>query len=365
MIASLEPRPEARRVPAAVHGSLDLAELARRGLQPDQVLDFSVNVNPFGPSPLVCEALAHVPVDRYPDRECAALRRALAAHLSIAPEQIVVGNGTADLLWLLALAFLRAQDHVFVVGPTFGEYSRAAALMGAKSETWTAEAGTGFAVDPALVDDALQRIRPRLAFLCNPNNPTGSYLPVEVIASWARGHPRTLFVVDEAYVAFAAGACSALTLDAGNILVLRSMTKDYALAGLRLGYVAGAEAAVAAVAAVRPPWSVNALAQAAGVAALSNPAHLAGSLAQLRRSKAELLAGLSELGLKCIPSTAHFFLVEVGDGAALRNALLERGILVRDCASFGLAAYVRIATRRPDENARLLAALREVTTCRG
>jgi histidinol-phosphate aminotransferase len=361
---SLEPRLEARRVSAGVHGSLDLAELARRGLSPEEVLDFSVNSNPYGPSPAVSAALARVPLDRYPDRECLALRQALSGQLNVSPDQIVAGNGTADLLWLLALAFLQARDSVLVVGPTFGEYSRAAALVGATCENWTAEASTGFAVDAATVEAALHRTRPRLAFVCNPNNPTGRLVPLEVIASWARAHPRTLFVVDEAYGSFAAGACSALILNAANVLVLSSMTKDHALAGLRLGYLAGPEALVAAVAAVRAPWSVNALAQAAGVAALSDPAHLAESLAKLRRAKTELLAGLCTVGLRCVPSTTHFFLVQVGDGAALCNALLDKGILVRDCASFGLPAYVRIATRRPEENARLLAALREVLTCR-
>ncbi len=362
-MGGLEAGLQARRVSVAVHGSLDLAELARRGLHPDQVVDFSVNANPFGPSPAVGAALAQVPVDRYPDRECGALRRALAVHLHVAPEQIVAGNGTADLLWLLALAFLRAGDAVFIVGPTFGEYGRAAALMGATSETWMAQASAGFAVDPALVDAALQRARPRLAFLCNPNNPTGQAVSLKVVASWASAHSRTLFVVDEAYLAFAAGARSALTLNAANVLVLRSMTKDHALAGLRLGYLAGPEALVAAVAAVRAPWSVNALAQAAGVAALSDPAHLAESLANLRQAKSQLLAGLGELGLNCVPSATHFFLVKVGDGTALRDTLLRKGILVRDCASFGLPEYVRIATRRPEENARLLAALREVPAC--
>ena len=285
----------------------------------------------------------------------------------------MAGNGAADLLWLLALAFLKAGDPVLIVGPTFGEYARAAALMGAKVETWIAQVSAGFAVDPVLVDAALRRTRPRLAFLCNPNNPTGYLAPIEVIDAWAKAHPGTLFVVDEAYLSFAAGARSALTLNAANVLVLRSMTKDHSLAGLRLGYLAGPEALVAAVAAVRAPWSVNALAQAAGVAALADPAHLAESLASLRQAKLQLLAGLGALGLDCVPSTTHFFLVEVGDGAALRDALLRKGILVRDCASFGLPEYVRIATRRPEENARLLAALwevrerpgpREVPTCR-
>jgi len=146
-----------------------------------------------------------------------------------------------------------------------------------------------------------------------------------------------------------------------NVLVLRSMTKDYALAGLRLGYAVGAEKWIAALAHVRPPWSVNALAQAAGIAALRDEQHLRRSLELLTAAKAELTAALAELGMKVLPSAAPFFLVRVSNGAAVRRALLHKAMLVRDCASFGLPEYIRICTRRPEENARLVAALREVT----
>jgi histidinol-phosphate/aromatic aminotransferase/cobyric acid decarboxylase-like protein len=249
---------------------------------------------------------------------------------------------------------------VLVLGPTFGEYARAAALMGAQVENWTTRPEQRFAVDPDGVTQNLHRGQPRLAFLCNPNNPTGTLIPLETIAAWTRAWPQTLFVVDEAYLAFAATARSALTIGAENILVLRSMTKDYALAGLRLGYAVGHAGVIAALARVRPPWSVNGMAQAAGVAALADDGRLRWSLAELARAKEPLLAGLRGLGLTPLPSAVHFFLLPVGDGAAFRRALLRRKILVRDCASFGLPANVRIATRRPEENDRLLAAIQEV-----
>lgn len=329
-------------------------------MDPDQVLDFSANSNPYGPSPAVREALAGVPLDRYPDREALALRRALAGRLGIALDQITVGNGTAELLWLVASAFLRSGDRVLVLGPTFGEYARVAALVGARIETLTTQAEQNFVADPDEVTDALHQVRPQVVFLCNPNNPTGTVLSPDVIAAWARGHLHTLFVVDEAYLGFAPGLQSALTMGRDNILVLRSMTKDYALAGLRLGYAAGHPDVITALARMRPPWNVNALAQAAGVAALSDEAYLQRSLDKLSEAKKALVANLAEVGLSLLPSAVHYFLVHVGDGAAFRQQLLSRGVLVRDCASFGLPAYVRIATRRPEENARLLAIIHEV-----
>jgi histidinol-phosphate aminotransferase len=359
-VVGISPRPEVFASPAAHHGALDYAELECLGIAPDDVLDFSVNSNPYGPPPAARRALMSVPLDRYPDRDALALRRALAHRLGVPTSWIVVGNGAAELIWLIALAFVRPGDRVLVIGPTFGEYARAVALMGAQVETWTACPEREFVVEAEEVGWCLQRARPRLSFLCNPNNPTGIVIPPNVVAAWARAHSETLFVVDEAYLAFAAGARSALDAGLPNVLALRSMTKDYALAGLRLGYAVGQEEVIAALVGVRPPWSVNAMAQAAGLAALVDEEHLKRSLKDLARAKAALVAGLRGLGLAPLRSAVHFFTVPVGDGAAFRRALLRYRVQVRDCASFGLPAYVRIAARRPEENARLLAAVREV-----
>lgn len=342
------------------HGAPDYAELERLGLDPEGVLDFSVNSNPYGPSPAVREAVARVPLDCYPDREALALRRALAERLDVLPARIVVGNGTAELIWLVAFAFLQPMDRVLVAGPTFGEYCRAASLMGAQVQTWIARPEQEFATDPEEVEQRIRETRPRMVFVCNPNNPTGTIVPPEAMAAWAYAYPGTLFVIDEAYLAFAPGLKSALSLGADNILVLRSMTKDYALAGLRLGYAVGHGPIIAALSRVRPAWNVNALAQAAGLAALGDEAHRRQSLQALAQAREELVTGMAELGLPPLPSATHFFLVRVEDGAAFRRTLLRQGILVRDCASFGLPAYVRIATRRPEENARLLEAIRTI-----
>jgi histidinol-phosphate aminotransferase len=354
-----EPRPELLQIPDAIHGALDFAELDRLGLAPEAVLDFSVNGNPYGPSPRVREAIAQVPYDRYPDREVLALRRVLAGHLDITPEQLLVGNGSTELVWLIALAFVRVGDPVVLVGPTFGEYTRAAILMGAHLQHYTAQPEAGFRVVPEEITQLLQQWQPRLVFVCNPNNPTGTFIAPETITRWATTWPDTLFIIDEAYLSFAAPAPSVLPGRRHNMLVLGSMTKAYALAGLRLGYAVGSPDVLAALQRARPPWSVNALAQAAGIAALQDTAHLAACLERIAQAKHDLMAGLHALGLLPVPSTTHFFLVRVGHGAACRQALLGRGILVRDCASFGLPEYIRVATRRPAENARLLTALAE------
>src|SRR5262249_20006856 len=175
------------------------------GLASEAVLDFSVNGNPYGPSPCVREALAQVPYDRYPDREALALRRVLSKHLDVPAEQILVGNGSTELVWLVALAFVCAGDTVLQVGPTFGGERRAAVLMGAHLHQYTARRAESFRVVPEAVTQLLQQYQPRLVFLCNPNNPTGTFLGPDSIVHWATTFPRTLFSVDEAYLSFTAG----------------------------------------------------------------------------------------------------------------------------------------------------------------
>lgn len=345
------------RVKRAAHGALDFAELEQLGLDPNDVLDFSVNSNPYGPSPLILAALRFVPVERYPDRESIALRRALCERLDVAPDHILVGNGTAELIQLAAFAFLQKGDHALIVEPTFGEYERSVRLMDAHVHRWRAVSRNGFIPLPAEIRRRLHQRKMRLVFICNPNNPTGQVLPSEVLGEWADEFPETSFLVDEAYLTFVKRMKSALSLERKNMLVLRSMTKDYAIAGVRLGYAVGEKAMIEAMKNFRPTWNVNALAQAAGLAALQSENYLLETLAKLRREKEVLILGLKKLGYEPVSSQTNYFLLPVGDGAGFREKLLRRGILVRDCASFGLPSYVRIATRTPEENMRLIETL--------
>lgn len=367
------PRPELAKIPTAVHGGIDPAELARLGLDEEQILDFSVNTNPFGPPTAVRDALANVPLDRYPDPEALTLRQALAHLLDLPCENILAGNGASELICLVALTFLRRGTRVLILGPTYCEYARSAALMGASVKTLLARPEDGFEVHSNQFLRALRRFRPRLVFLCNPNNPTGTFLDPQEIALWARKFPGTMFVVDEAYLGFqraaglippvrhaTAGMNPAAHRSLSNLLLLRSMTKDLGLAGLRLGYAAGSADVISWLNRARPPWSVNALAQAAGIEALRQADYYRDSVQALAVAKTNLIHGMSALGFNPVPSSTPFFLLPVGDGAAFRLSLLRKGVLVRDCTSFGLPAFVRISTRRPEDNARLLSLLGEV-----
>lgn len=336
------------------HGGINPDELKRLGIDRKKLIDFSVNSNPYGPSLAVLAALQRVDVSLYPDRDCGEIRLALAQACRVAPHQVCVGNGTAELIWLIAQAFLQPGERVLILGPTFGEYARAATALGADVQQVPASAPL-FEPPVDMLLTAIQRKRPRLVFLCNPNNPTGKFLPcadVEMVAQVCGQD--CLLVLDEAYRSFADGQFFS-SLPAENCLVLRSMTKDFALAGLRLGYALGSTANIDRLRQFQPAWSVNAFAQAAGLAALQNMEYYRETLERLANLKNEFFSNLTTAGLIVVPSDVHFGMIALKRPAAqVRRMLLQHSIQVRDCASFGLPDYIRISTRKAMDNEKIL-----------
>lgn len=323
-------------------------------------IDFSSNVNPYGPSPRVWDALCDVPIGRHPDPRATPLRHALAEMQAVSARQLIVGNGSIDLIYHLAVAYVRARDRVLIVTPTFGEYAAAVAIMGARSVEFRARDENDFAIDVDALIAQARAARPRLVFVCNPNNPTGTYLTRDDIEKLVRACDDALVVLDEAFVRFVADAWDARELlRYDNLLILRSLTKDYALTGLRVGYAIASPPIIEALEKAQPPWSVNAFAQAATLAALADEQYLRDALSALARAKIALVDDLTRLGLRVVPSATHFFLVQVEAATEFARALRARKIVVRDGTSWGLPNFVRIATRTPEENARLVAAIQD------
>lgn len=351
-------RPLLRWVAASVHGAVDPSALRAEGVDPGAIIDFSSNQSPLGAAPGVAAAVAGAVVDAYPDPRATGLAEALAARHGVDQAQVVCGNGSTELIRLVAQLALAPSDVALALAPVFGECEVATTLAGARLERAPlihAGPGAGFRCDEPALHAALERLRPRLCWLCSPNNPTGAALPAALIAALAASHPATLFVLDEAYCdLLSAPQWERQSLLAGNLVVLHSMTKYWGLAGLRLGHAVAAPETAAALRAAAPPWSVNACAQAAGVAALADPDHHHRSVALLTRERDRLAAGLRDLGWITEPTNAGFFLVYAGDAPVLRRDLLARGCLVRDCSSFGLGEHVRVSPRHPEQNALLL-----------
>jgi len=351
------------------HGTLDYAEVAGLGYRPEDLIVFSSNINPYGPPPAVVEAVRQALtgelIARYPDRLSLEMRRALAAYHGVSEAAVLVGNGTADILWLLALLFA-VRQRVVVVEPTFGEYVNAVTLVEAVVEKvchpgWMMTAENHYAPDSTTLAEtaaALARLAPNVVFICNPNNPTGHYLSPAELQILYQGAPDALWVVDEAYADFAAEPWSAIQwIEAGQWLILRSLTKDFALGGLRLGYAVAAPAIIARLQQAQSPWNVNAVAQVAGCAALKQLAWRSETLAQLRQAGARLRTALRHQGFHPLPTTTNYFLLPVANPTVTRATLLQERLMVRDCTSFGLPDYIRIATQLPAQNALLVEAL--------
>ena len=297
------------------------------------VVDFSVSVNSYGPHPEVLAAARNAAFDRYPDPTARRARQALSALTGVDSDHIVVGNGAADLLWAVARACVPRGARVFIAEPTFSEFS--AAIGDAATVTSPAEAD--------------------VIYLCNPNNPTGTCAPLADIAARAADRPHTRFIVDESFLSLSERAGEAQTPLPENVVRVRSLTKDHALPGLRVGYLIAAPKIAAAIDAARPAWSASAPAQAAAIAAAAHFDFVADSRRRLLADRDRLIAELRERGHSPQPSATHFFLLPTENATALCARLLGRGVAVRDCSSFGLPHHVRIAAR-PDF-AKLLEAL--------
>jgi len=325
---------------------------------PEGLLDFSVNVNPAGPAPAVAAAIRNAPVHAYPDPTARAAREALARHAGCRPEAIVLGNGAAELLWTLATVLLAAGDRVLMVGPTFSEFGAAARLRRAEIAEWRATEAERFAVDLAAVAAAVGRTKAAAVYVCSPNNPTGAAVPVAAVARLAAAFPGTTFVLDEAFLALSEQHAERTEPVPANVVRVRSLTKDHGIPGVRVGYLIAEPALAAEAEASRPPWTTGSAAQAAAVAACQADGFVAESRQRLLADRARLAARLTALGLDPIPSTTCFLLVRVDGDPGLQRRLLENhGILVRECSSFGLPGYLRLAARPPADQERLLRAL--------
>jgi len=356
---SLRPRPEIEKVQAASHGGPVQAELMALGLTPETVLDFSVCSNPYPPPRGVREILATVPINYYPDSEATELRQCLAGALAVPPDNILVGAGVIEIIRLVTLTYIKPGDNILILEPTFGEYRVACQIAGAGIKSLWGREEEQFTPGVEEVVDSIKRYRPIAVFMCNPNNPTGNYLTRQQVEIVLDACADSLLILDEAYINFVEEGWSVFDLvERGNVVILRSMTKDYALAGLRLGYAVAASDIIQVLRKVRPPWNVSTVAQKAGVAALRDTDYLERCKKDINGAKRFLTDGLTALGFYLLPSSTNFFLVKVADSGAFRRALLRRGILVRDCTSFGLPGYVRLAPRTLPECEQLMAAIK-------
>ena len=358
----LEPRPEIKNLKVCHHGGKNYAELQAIGIAPEAILDFSVCTNPFMPPQAIKELhIGSAAIEQYPDTEATQLKRILSQKLSISPDTILVGSGSTELIRLIAFAYFRHGDSILIWEPTYGEYEIISKITGAKPRKQWMKAEDSFALQTEKAVDFIKQYQPRAVFICNPNNPTGKYLSYQEIEMVLDAMDDGLLILDQAYIAFVEASRSSVNLiSRGNIIIVRSMTKDYGLTGLRLGYTIASREITDTLRRVCPPWNVNAIAQKAGAMVLEDDGYLEQTMGKIKEAKLYLTSELSRLGFQPLPSDTHYFLVEVGNARLFRSALLKYGIQVRDCTSFGLPEYIRISTRTLPECKRLIAAIRKL-----
>lgn len=356
----LRPRHEIEELPPAVHGGPDYAELQKLGVSPGDVLDLSVSTNPCGSPPGIQEAICRADFASYPDSESGELCNALAANLKIDPDHIIIGSGSTEIIRMIAQSYFGPGDSVLIPHPTYGDYETACRIAGAAIVKVSTLKEPDFRLNVSSAIDQMLKRRARGIFICNPNNPTGQYLNRAEVKKLVAAAVDSLIVLDEAYIAFTRNSWPSIELlNGGNLAIVRSMTKDYALAGVRLGYAIAPPHIISTLKKVRPPWNVSAAAQQAGLAALSSGSYLEDCRRLVNESKDFLITHLHNLGLKPAPSETNFFLVKVGDATGARNFLLSKGFLVRDCTSFGLPEYIRIAPRLLPDCKKLVSAIEE------
>lgn len=340
-----------------------ISELEREyGLS--DIVKLASNENPYGPSPRALEAMraALGEVWLYPDGSGHELKQTLARHLNVSSSQITLGNGSNELLLLLAEAFLTAQSSAVCSQYGFAIYPLVIRATGARCIETPALAEDGpmpYGHDLAAMAAAITADT-RLVFIADPNNPTGTWVDRAALRAFIVALPAdTLVVLDEAYLEYAALSGCDSRLDwlqeFPNLVLLRTFSKGYGLAGIRVGYALSHPEVADALNRIRPAFNVSNVAQAGAAAAIGDQAYVAGGARRIVAERERVARALRVLGVRHAPSAANFLMVEVGERAAqVYEQLLRGGLIVRPLAGYGLARHLRVSIGLPEQNDRLL-----------
>ncbi len=339
-------------------------DLARElGIPPGEIIKLASNENPLGPSPKARQAMIDT-IERahfYPDGGGYYLREAIAEHIGLAMANVILGNGSNEIIEFLGHAYLQPGDEVVVARHSFAVYRLMAQLFGAKVVD---VADPDFVAD---LDAMLAAITPKTkeVFIANPNNPTGTMVfQAEIDRFMERVPEHVMVVFDEAYYEFLDEAPDVIKyVRAGrNVVVLRTFSKIQGLANLRIGYGLAAPEIIEVLQKARQPFNANGIAQAGALAGLRDKAHMDATRRVAHEGRDFLQSEFLEMGLEFVPSHANFVLVRVGDGKKVFDALLRRGLIVRAMGSYGLPEWIRVSVGTMPQNKVFIAALRELAS---
>lgn len=365
---SIQFGPEYVRAIAPYQGGKPIAEVAREfGLDEARIVKLASNENPLGMPESARQAMtaAIADIGRYPDANGFELKQAITAKYDVPQDWITLGNGSNDILELAAHAFVQPGQAVVYAEFSFAVYALATQAVGARAVVVPAH---NYGHD---LEAMAKAIGPdtKLVFIANPNNPTGTFLPAAEIEAFLKRVPQDVVVVlDEAYNEYLAPELQydsiAWVRQFPNLLVSRTLSKAYGLAGLRVGFGIAQPVVTDLLNRIRQPFNVNSMAQAAAIAALNDKVFLQKSAELNAAGYRQLTQAFDELGLEYVPSFGNFVLVRVGDddnaGARVNLALLKQGVIVRPVGNYGLPKWLRISIGLPEENAAFIAALKKV-----
>lgn len=353
-------REEVRDLPLYVPGKP--IDEVKRELGLAQVIKLASNENPYGPSPMALAAMheALPEIHRYPDANAYVLKEALASSLGLTPGNFLLGNGSEEIVQMIAKAFFRPGDEIIMGTPSFPRYETVARLMGAVPvEVPLAE---GYYPLNGIIEKISSQTR--AIFICNPNNPTGTALTaLELQAFVELVPPHILLVFDEAYYEFADQLKSGLDFmeEERPLIVLRTFSKAYGLAGIRLGFAIAEPELIEALNKVREPFNGNAVALAGALAAWQDQAHLQMVVEKNNAERSRLTKALEDMGFRVLPSATNFVLAFLEQmPAGLNHELLRRGIIVRSGIALGYPEALRISVGTQEENDKLLTVLAEI-----
>jgi L-threonine-O-3-phosphate decarboxylase len=352
------------------HGGEILDAAGKSGFKREEILDFSSSVNPLGPSKKALKAAKNSfkEIPAYPDSNSNELRQAIADHFDgLSKNNVIVGNGSTELMYLFAETFMKKGDTAVIPAPTFGEYESAVRKTGETPKF--VKLDKNFNVEADVF--AREMAGAKIVFLCNPNNPTSILIPTETlkgIIEEALAQDSLVFL-DEDFLEFVENEQALSMINKikayPNLFILRSFTKIFGLTGLRVGYGIASEEIINVLLCAKIPWNVNCLAQAAAVVALKDEEHLRVTRELIKNEKAFLSTELEKIkSFKVFPPDANFFFIDIRKSGLtateLKNKLLRQGILIRDCTSFRELDpyYIRVAVKTREENGRLIEALK-------
>ncbi len=331
------------------------------GLDPDGILKMASNENPLGPSPKAVEAVQkHLGgLNYYPDGGCYELKQKLAKVRNVKPSQLVVGNGSNEILEFIPQCFVEEGDNAGFGAQSFIVYKLATIFAGGECRS-VAMPNLRYDLDAML--DAVDE-KTKIVFMANPNNPTGCVVPQDEVSNFVRALPdHVIFCYDEAYTEFQEHEVDLLPLinEGRNVICLRTFSKIYGLAGLRIGYSYSSEELAGYINRVREPFNVNTLAQVGAIAALDDAEFVNESRRSNRAGMKQLSEGLEELGLEHFSEGANFVMAKVPDAAGTFVSLQKKGIIVRPNVGYGLPDWLRITIGKPEQNQRLLDELKKL-----